>query len=517
MAIVGIPHHRVVIQNLYSSKSNWNKALRHGYTIAQARSDVLFSLLFGGQVCFSAGAFFDSLIAIRVFGELCSHPEFDGFCQDYGWRPLWLNTDRRLDPNVDLHSHLSPIDFILSRWRNEKMSFTFFREFEPGFDDPARTWRMKLAASSALEAKQYGSMADHLAPLFQEHKIERFDSAVFRADVDPAPAVDDTSQTWEALARGAAVLPAILTDDAGKWIKSLIEYLTTYKMFQNRDATERPGALDEFSPLNAVIERTRNIDGTSPQYSKDELETLNESFREKFGNQPTMNPIHNDGPAHYGPVYYPLIDYWMETEWHEVRHRMYGAKSCILSSDWHNREVFDFDRTSKATYLRDVRIDDSLRVTQEGFGQIAWDVLFATVTDSKWRKLLIQLRAEADRDRRRAHAEAILNLLASKLSDFHFEHENGILSISMKRAASLSYIAAYAGMVVKHHNTLEGLLGTQLTQLLEVAALPIGVAVSESKPVAQILQPLAKGAKYAFGLYKGRQLRRAIIPDIYGV
>lgn len=490
--------------------------LLHGYTIAQARSDVLFSLLFGGQVCFSAGAFFDSPIAIRVFGELCSHPEFDKFCSDYGWRPLWLSTDRRSDPNTNPAVKPSVVDFLTSRWLNKEMSFTLFREFEPGFEDPVKMSKMKEAACSALRTEQYGSMADQLAPLFEDHKIERSDIIAAEVDRDSYFFVEDTSSERHARARGAAVLPAILTEETGLWFKGLMSYLLTYRTLDNREATKRPSALDEFFPLTAVIERTKSIDGSSKKYSKDELEQLNASLLQKVGNPPTMNPIHNEGPGHYGPVYYPLIDYWMETEWHEVRHRMYGAKSCILSSDWQMREVFDFDHHSKATYMSDVRIDDSLRVVQEGFGEFTLDILFATITDSKWRSSLLQMRAEADREQRRKHADAILSLLASKLGDFHFEHEDGIVSINVKRLSKLGYLGSYAGIVSKHHNTLEGLLGTQFTTLLEVGALPVGLIAADSKMVTETLRPLVKGAKYVFEFYKRRELRRAIIPDIYG-
>jgi hypothetical protein len=393
------------------------------------------------------------------------------------------------------------------------MSFTFFREAETGFDDPVELRKLKDAASAALCSEEYGSLTDRISPLFQDHEIERFDN-VSGMEPGNADGPAEGSPGWLAGNRGVATLPAILTGATGKWFKGLIGYLTTYKMFFNRDAVERPGALDEFFPLMAVLERTRNIDGSSPLYLKDELDQLNDSFLKKVGNPPTMNPIHIEGPSHYGH-YYPLIDYWMETEWHEVRHRLYGAKSCILSSDWHLRDVFDFDATSKATYVSDVRIDDSLRVTQEGFGEIVWDVLFATVTDRKWRDLLGQLRTESDSQRRRAHAEAILDLLASKLSAFHFENENGVVSISMKRTANLGYLASYTGIVTKHHNTLEGLLGSPLAAMVEVAALSIGMAATNSRVVTQGIRPLVKGAKYVFQYYKQRELRRAVVPDIY--
>ena len=516
MTYRGIPHHKVVIQNLYSSKANWSKALRHGYTIAQARSDVFFSLLFGGQVCLSAGAFFDSPIAIHVFGELCSHDKFDSFCSDYGWRPLWLNTDRRSEPNADPTIQPSPVEFITSRWRDKRMSFTFFRESESGFNDPEKMSLLKENASSALEGGEYGSLGDLLAPLYQDHEIARYDSVATTGLTDPDPAAETLPDTLLVHDPSPAIVRSILTDKTGIWFKGLMDYLTKYKSFEHRDTAKNPSALDEFFPLKAILERTKNIDGTSNLHSKVELDQLNADFLKELGNQPTMNPIHIKGPEHYGPIYYPLIEYWMEMEWHQVRHRLYGAQSCILSSDWHMREMFDFDRASMATYVRDVRIDDSLRVTQEGFGEIAWDVLFATISDKRWRDLLVALRGEVDRDRRRKHADGILNLLASKWSEFHIEHKDGFVSISVKRgAATLGYAAAYAGVVRNHHNTLDGLLGTH--NLLEVVAAPVGLVAANSKPVTQMLNPLVKGARYALASYKGRQLRRTIVTDIYGV
>jgi hypothetical protein len=506
---------------LYSSKANWSKALRHRYTIAQARSDVLFSLLFGGQVCCSAGAFFDSPIALRVFGELSSHPKFDSFCREYGWRPLRLNTDGR-SSTPGRATQPDTIDFITSRWRNKEMSFTFFRESELSLGDPDQMPGMKESASSALESRRYGSLADVLEPLYGGHKIEHAldaelkpkeygSTADLREPLNEGRKVEKTSDTHPR----HAVVPAILTDDTGKWFESLIGYLSTYRMLEDREAAEKPDILDGFFPLAAVCKRTENIAGSSKDhsrdYSKNGLEKLNKAFVRDFGNPPTMNVIHKEGPTHYGH-YYPLIAYWIETEWHQVRQRMYGAKSCILSSDWQMRDMFDFDSRSMASYISDVRIDDSLRVTEEGFGEVSWDVLLETISDRKWRDLMKQMRDERDSEGKRKLADKILNLLASKLSEFHFDHQDGIVSISMKKiSADLGYLASYTHLVMKHHNTLEGLLGAQLAKSIEVAA-----GIVAKKPLTETLQTmLAKGFRYVYEFHKGRQLRRAIIPDIY--
>jgi hypothetical protein len=196
-----------------------------------------------------------------------------------------------------------------------------------------------FGASSRTIRQDGGSVG----PAFWDHKIEEFHAVASEAEFDPDPSSGESAANrWLARAHGPAILPAILTTDTGKWFKGLMSYLSTYKTFANREATPRPDALDEFFPLTAIVERTKSIDGSSNDYSKVELERLNTAFLQEFGNPPTMNPIHNEGPKHYGPVYYPLIDYWMETEWHEVRHRMYGAESCILSSDWHMRDIFCF-------------------------------------------------------------------------------------------------------------------------------------------------------------------------------
>ncbi len=510
-----IPHHKVIIQNLYSRKADSSKAIQYTYTTAQARSDVFYSLLFGGQVCFSAGAFFDSPIAVQVFGELCSHPKFESFCQDYGWRPLWLNTDRLSDFPCNDSSKPSIVQFITARWRDPKLSFIFFREFEAGFDDPAKMKEMKDNASAALEAEEYGGLADILAPLYEAHRIEH---AIDFENIRNQRSLIDEETAQERLDYSPefATTPAILTNSTGKWLKGLVDYLTKYKALENREATKRPAALEDFRPMMSVLERTKRLEGLSKQFSKEELDGLNSEFVRRFGdNITTMNPIHKDGPTHYGH-YYPIVDFWTEAEWHQVRHRMYGAETCILSSDWQIRDIGDFDPTSLATYVADLRIDDSLRVTQEGFGEASWDVLFSTITDTKWRSLLRQIRGESDRELQRKYADAILNLLASKFSDFHFEDDGGFVSINLKRASRIGSVAAYGGLVMKYHNTLEGLLGTPLAIVAVSAAAPLSY-IPSSNTAAPIFRPMLKGVKYLYGAYKGRQLRRAIVPDIYGI
>ena len=56
-----------------------------------------------------------------------------------------------------------------------------------------------------------------------------------------------------------------------------------------------------------------------------------------------------------------------------------------------------------------------------------------------------------------------------------------------------------------------------LLAVVEVAALPLGAVAANSKEFTQVLQPLVKGAKYVYRRFKKRELRRGIVPDIYGM
>ena len=493
-----LPLHKVVLQNLYSTKCGWSKSLCHGYSIAQARSDVFFSLLFGGQICASAGAFFDSPIALRVIGELSSHPLFLNYCRLYGWRPLALNTDMLVNNSTDP----DPIDYIVSRWRNPKTTFGFFRDGEPGFEDLEATRPIKLLACMSLEKGHFENLENQFETLYKDHHTDLFDPDWERHQAEgfasPRP----------------ATTPAILTPDTWIWLKAILGYIHEFQMMKHRNSADHPEVLDSFRPMQAIIERTASMWKDTPNYKKEELEELNREFLGRIGNPVAMNPIHNEAPSLYGH-YYPLIAYWMETEWHQVRQRTYGAKTCILSSDWMIREVQDFDELSKATYLRDERVDDSLRMAQEQFGEISWDLLFEVVSNPRWRSLVQSMHDPTATTKQEAIGEEILGLLAASFGQFHITNEKGFVHCAVKKTALASSLLAYTGLASDFCGSLHGALGLPQS-MAPLSSGGISHAFLAAAPLLGAFGHLLKGTKHIYVPFKERQLRRVIVPDIYG-
>jgi hypothetical protein len=482
----------LILQSIYSTKSWGDKAPFFEYSISQARADIFFSLLFGGQIVASAGAFFDAPIALRVLGELMSHPKFIATCIDYGWRPLRLNTDG--------DAALSPAQYLAGRWLNPTTEFTFFRE--PGQSlwegETAALAALKKEASEAVDRGEFGRLSRVLKPLYANHLIRQ------------SPAGRRDSRYLEL---PPASMPAVLTPAVGEWLRAILGYLRLDDTFTRMSDASRLEYMKNFSLFDAVMTRTNALtDEYFGQFSKSELCALNIDFIRKVPGRSSMNAYHIEGPSHYGH-YYTLIHNWIEIEWHILRHQLYQTDTCLLSSDWTLRDLFDFDRESKVTYLSNVAVDDSLRVAQEGFAQIHWDVLLAVITDHKWATQIQRLHEHTNLDQKRRAAEEILDFLAVKLADFIFDTKDGRISILAKRASKVGALASYAGIVSKYHNTLEGLFGSGPTWSLAVGgATLVSDAPRLASPLAKVV---VKGLRYASEKYEAMRLRRAIVPGNY--
>ncbi len=476
--------HNVLLQTLYSAKASGDKAFDFPYAIRQARSDVFFSLLFGGRIVASAGAFFDSPIAIKIFGELFTHPRVLSTCQSRDWKPLLLNTDGTED--------LTPQMFLTRRWRNPDASFTLFRESDPYFSTgaPEEVLAMKEHASAYLERGEYLNFRDTLVPLFQSHD--------FRSALPGELRIHQTD--------------AILGESVGDWFQSLMTYLKIEGTFLYRRHAPNPEELQKFSPMDAVTRRTHRLgeDAGGP-YEKAELIRLNREFVKLTNNSPLMNPYHIHGPAHYGPEYYPLINHWIEAEWHQTRQRMYNSDVCILSSDRRMRELFDFDNASMVSYVSDAVIDDSLRVVQEDFCDIDWSILLDVVTDTQWLRLVDEIHASRSADALKRPSEEMLHLLSKKMTDFTFDHAEGKVSIIGRRLAKIAAVAGYGGVTAKLHDQLHSLLGLSLE--LGGAISTLMATDTVVKAASPLLKHSVAGLRHVYNAHQKGELRRAIIPN----
>jgi len=269
--------------------------------------------------------------------------------------------------------------------------------------------------------------------------------------------------------------------------------------------------LQKFSPVDAVVKRTQNLaDGKSGNYDKAELVRLNTEFNRMVNGSPLMNPYHIKGPKHYGAEYYPLINHWIEAEWHQTRQRMYNSNVCILSSDRRMRELFDFDKTSMVSYVSDAEIDDSLRVIQENFCEIDWGILIDVINDSKWLSLVDEIHNCPPTEALQRPSEKMLDLLSKKMTDFAFNNEKGKVAIIARNSARIAAVAGYGGVMAKMHDQLHSLLGLGMGIGGALSVLP--VADSAAKIASPLLKYSVAGLRHIYDSHQKGELRRAVIP-----
>lgn len=494
--------HDTLVQTLYSGRCGSAQALYFDYALAQARADVFFSLLFGGRIVCSAGTFFDSPIAIRIFGELFSHERFKAVCESHQWHPLRLNTDNP--------QRVAAKDYLLSRWRDPKIAFGLFRETEVDFHlAPEKIAARKRAAAESVENGQYGRLEAIYEPFLAEHRVPRYDSVGDRYPERPSVTEPRTGAKHGNKDSTDARIPTILTTQFAAWLRSIMNYLSLPDCFVNMDADRYKTILSKFSPLAAVKKRTNTIlNDRIGNYILDDLRNCNREFESVVGGSPLMNEFHKNGLRIYGH-YYALVNNWIELDWHTTRHAAYGSSTCLLSSNWEARQVFDFDAASKIHYLLDTRIDDSLRLTQERFGELDWSILLDVVSDREWELLIWKIREATTTEEVAAAADKILNLLSRRITSFSFQSDKGRLSIRAKNITNIaSHASAVAVCVAYFESSLTGLLGA--------AALTAFSALARLKqPFATGIAATVPGAMWLYQKLTGRALRTAVVPTIF--
>jgi hypothetical protein len=494
--------HDVVLQTLYSAQSRGNNALYFDYSLAQARADVFFSLLFGGKIICSAGMFFDSLIAIRIFGELFSDPRFNSLCQKHRWHPLKLNTD---NPQLT-----DPKNYIIGRWENPEIKFGLFREGESDFISRLAVDMdaLKKDAAECIRNDDYVKLRNIYEPFLIDYEIDDY-----LQDFDaPKNGINDTLPERTMRHAASARIAPLLTKEFSEWLQSIVEYLSLPDCFVSMDPDAYAKILSTFVPLISVKRRTEALTlERFGDYDINDLRERNKEFESLVGNTPTMNALHRIGLGIYGH-YYPLVNHWIEMDWHATRHAAYLSSACVLSSNWEARQVFDFDATSKVHYLMDTRIDDTLRLSQEKFGELDWGILLDLIADSDWRSLIAKIKDASEAKDVAALTDQILNMLSKRITSFSFDSEKGRLSISAKHVRSLTGRgSALAAILCTAHyqSSLEGLLG--------IAGLGLGAGLlgSLNSPATTAIAGLVPGARWVCEQITRKQLRTAIVPNLY--
>jgi hypothetical protein len=488
--------HDTLVQTLYSGRCGAGNALYFDYALAQARADVFFSLLFGSRIICSAGTFFDSSIAIRVFGELFSNPRFMTLCEHYKWYPLHLNTD---NPR-----RWAAKDYLLNRWRDPNIKLGLFREDEASFE--AQLARgisdLKKTAADCIQSGQYARLKNTYEPFLADHEVPCYDEApIPDAEQSGLDAFVDTAR--DRSRSSSAWISPILTNDFAEWLHSILDYLSLRDCFVNMDPDSYNNTLSKFSPLSAVQKRTDSLPHESSRnYALDELRELNRKFKSVVGDSPLMNAFHRHGPAIYGH-YFPLINHWIEVDWHTTRHAAYTSSTCLLSSNWEARQLFDIDPRSKVHYWLDTTIDDSLRPTQEGFGELDWSLLLDVVSDPSWQSLIWKIRDAKSPEEVAAWSDQVLDLLSRRITSFDFQLVKGRLLIAAKTVTASAFGAA-AVCTSHFDSTLAGLLG-------------VGVGIAAGRPSGEVFVDAVLGALWqGIGRWRNdRRLRTAVVPRIY--
>jgi hypothetical protein len=474
--------HDVVLQSLYSAKSSAKHLNYLEFSLAQARTDVFFTLLFGGRIVMSAGSLFDSPLAIRIFGELFSTSGFQILTKEYNWRPLHICTDQA--------TLKMPAEFLGERWKNPESNFTLFRQCDPNFEMDAKILHdLRSQLHAAIEEKNF----DNIKPIYEPFTIPY-------------------TTKLDALGnRDARSFPSLMAGDYSAWFKNILIYIEQEGNWSHLPVGPLRDQLDQFSPAASIRHRINSLtqnDDNEVETRASLIERLAE-FDKITKSSRVMNPFHVTGPRVF-EQYYSLLSHWIEMDWHAVRSNIYRSNSCIFSSDWQIRDVFDLEKNSKAYFLSDSRlIDDGSRLPQDRYSAIDWSILLGLVTNIDWRNMNRKAKSAKNSDELVRQHEEIMNFLAKKLTEFHFENKSGKYSIIAKKSSGVVGAVTGFSIVDKY---VEGIFGPVLSGL---GALSLSSAVQNYQTFAKDIAYLVPFITKIHEKYERHSLRRAVVPQIY--
>lgn len=218
---------KVLVQSADSARYFVNHAFFFEYSLAQLRSDVFFSLAFGGQIALTAEKFMDSAGALRVFGELFSNVS-PAFCTEVGWFPLTL---------IGEGDDYSPSfkKFIAKRWINpENKAFALLREDDDR--DAESHWNVRASCVGYLESEDWSKLSEMLQRVQQPIKISTFSS---KSD-------------------GFVSFP-IVDDSFVLGLSLIADYFDRARASRRPCFVRPPGALQTFDVGRALVERIRSF------------------------------------------------------------------------------------------------------------------------------------------------------------------------------------------------------------------------------------------------------------------
>jgi len=295
-------------------------------------------------------------------------------------------------------------------------------------------------------------------------------------------------------------------------------YLNSPGCFLSMDKETYEDKISPFSPFSAVESRTQTlpIDNLG-NYFTEELKELNKEFKSIAGTSPLMNDFHVHGPDVY-KHYFLLVNSWIESEWHMTRHAAYSSSNCLMSSNWLERSILDFDKNSRIYYQIDTRMDDSLRKTQERFGQLDSSLLLDVISDRRWRPLIQEIRSAQTLDEFTRASDKIFSILSNKITTFSFDNNGGHISITARKINStIDLVSDVSTCLTAIERSLHDLFGvTTLAESLNApgvdSALPYLSAVKATKVIGSKFLP---ALRWVNEQAVGHHLRYTVVPRLY--
>ena len=233
-------------------------------------------------------------------------------------------------------------------------------------------------------------------------------------------------------------------------------------------------------------------------------------FVSTVGTTVKMNDFFQRGPGIY-THHFEMVRGWVEQEWHMSRLHAHHSSKCIVSSDFLAREIHDRDPHPLVYSKSIAEFDDPKRPAQERYFSIEWEVLRDVVADWKWRAAVAALHSATSKEALRAATDEILDLLARKVTDYEFTHNEGFVSIWGRRVELLSAAAAAVGAVGGvFEASLNSLVGGSGGIFFGSKALR--QALAEGAGAKSLLIPTVRVAAERLA---GHQMKKAIVAQEY--
>lgn len=474
---------KVILQSLYSGRALLRNVAFFQVMLAQARTDVLKALIFGNTIVVSAESFYDSPIAIRIFGEIFDEIGPD-FCEKYGWAPLELHVETRSAAET-------PAQFLIERWSNLGPYFHFFRASDESIDPKVREDFQRTAAQTLVDGS-YDDLQDVMKPLCEPYVLS--DAGIGAAGRIPLPSISE--------------YPSLLTRAAISNMQFVENYLLRMKRFKHLGQSNFDATVKAFSQTDVIAQRGL---GLIDRAEREMLLSRNNEFARRFGTALPMSIFLREGPTVYGEQF-DLARFWVEKDFHMKRLSPYDAVCCIAASDYEPKGIFDADTDLKEVFDRDDRLDDDGSTVVEEHFRFEWSVLKDLVASASWRGAISAIRKAKTQEQLDAAAERVLDVLKEKLVEFHVTSKKGVVSVQGPRLASFGALGLMgAGYVIA--NVLH-MSPAQIALLCGGPIAGLGLATGSGK-IIKAIWPAAKlpTTRFAVRQLVDWQFRNSVVPN----